>query len=86
MSRIDYEVFQGIIDVYYPDGRLPPVRPISYTTLRKTSSGPPYVLPIVGDPTMPPGYFEIRLGDQRIGAWLPESREYHDPGDEDVNR
>jgi hypothetical protein len=42
-----------------------------------------FTLPVVADPSMPPGYFEMRSGEQRVGAWLPEAREYHDPGDED---
>ena len=39
-------------------------------------------VPIVIDPTMPPGYLEMRSGSQRVGTWI-DGAANHDPGDED---
>lgn len=83
MATDTSELFQRLLDEYYPGGRLPEVRPLSLETLALLSKTrlDQQRIPVVAAP-VPTGYIEMRSGSQRVGTWLDGTSD-HDPGDED---
>lgn len=76
-------LFSRIADEHDPERHRPERRHVNYAALTKLANWPGRVpIRIVTDPSMPPGYFEMRSGSQRIGVWV-DGTEHHDRGDED---